>query len=74
MFGSGADCDGWRADQTMDVVWSWVNSTDRVWRYAHAIIEHSVSGKPGKPNVNYNAPIAHLQYVYLAASPENPSS
>ncbi|KZV61927.1 hypothetical protein PENSPDRAFT_271833 [Peniophora sp. CONT] len=61
MFNSGADCEGWRPDQPMDVVWSWVNSTDRAWRYAHAIIEHSVSGKPGKPNIDYNAPIAHLQ-------------
>ena len=68
MFDSGADCEGWRADQTMDVVWSWVNSTDRVWRYAHAIIEHSASGKPGKPDVNYNAPIEHLQYVFIFTS------
>ncbi|KAI0312167.1 hypothetical protein OF83DRAFT_683401 [Amylostereum chailletii] len=45
----------------MDVVWSWVNSSDPVWRYTHTLIEHDLSGEDGEPDFDYSVPIVHLR-------------
>ncbi|KAI0313282.1 hypothetical protein OF83DRAFT_564266 [Amylostereum chailletii] len=57
----GLPCGVRDEDTTMDLVWTWVNSTDPVWRYTHTVIEHQLSGKPGVPKFDYNIPLEHLR-------------
>jgi hypothetical protein len=58
-----AKCKGWDAGDSIDVVWSWVNSSDHVWRYAHDTIEHNTKGNKGVTIVKYTAPLAHFRCV-----------
>ena len=62
MLADGADCQGWKADRTLDIVWTWVNSSDYVWRGAHAMATQRQGDVSDEPVNDYKAPLAHFRY------------
>ncbi|KAI0319455.1 hypothetical protein OF83DRAFT_1170223 [Amylostereum chailletii] len=57
----GAQCGRREKDTQLDVLWTWVNSSDPVWRYTHTRIEDELNGSWRPSIVDWDAPIAHLQ-------------
>ncbi|KDQ61660.1 hypothetical protein JAAARDRAFT_518082 [Jaapia argillacea MUCL 33604] len=48
-----------RTKTTLDVVWTWVNSSDPLWRREHTASQYRLLGEE-PPLINYTSPLAHF--------------
>lgn len=67
IIGSGTSCtSGWKAEQHIDFVWTWVNSSDPLWSKARASISAQLVGKSGEVNMDNEQALTHFRYVLHA--------
>ncbi|KZV65257.1 hypothetical protein PENSPDRAFT_756655 [Peniophora sp. CONT] len=62
LIGNGTTCTaGWKAEQRLDFVWTWVNSSDPAWSHSRASISSRLLGGNGKVEVDKANAMAHFR-------------